>query len=146
MAKPGSGWDLLRQLIGLGLARSSDGNLYPPPMNVVAKTASYTVLPSDPCGTLFTNRGAAGAVTFTLPAVTAVVAGTFYYFCGLVAQDLIVAPPVADTLITFNELDADSVACSTAGGEIGALIKVINDGTSWIAFGETVGVTYTVAD
>jgi hypothetical protein len=63
-----------------------------------------------------------------------------------VAQDLIVAPATADTLITFNELDADSVAMSTAGGEIGALLKVINDGTSWIAIGETVGVTYTVAD
>jgi hypothetical protein len=140
--------DAVRRLKDQGLASTSLNVpvLLPAPFPIVAKTTSYTVLPSDKCGTLFTNRGASGAVTFTLPAVAAVLAGTWYYFCGLVAQDLIVAPPVADTLITFNELDADSIAASTAGGEIGALVKVISDGTSWIAFGEVVGVTYTVAD
>ncbi len=140
--------DAVRRLKDQGLASTSLNSpvLLPAPFPVSAKTASYTILPSDKCGTLFTNRGAAGAVTFTLPAVTAVLPGTWYWFVGLVAQDLIVAPPTADTLITFNELDADSVAASTAGGEIGALIKVVSDGTSWFAFGETVGVTYTVAD
>jgi hypothetical protein len=145
MAKPGSGWDLLRLLIGIGLARSSDGNLYPPPLNVVAKLTSYTIAPSDPCGTLFTNRGAVGAVTFTLPAPTAVAAGTYYDFLGVAGQNILVATAVADTLIAFNDAQADSVAISTAGALIGAHARAICDGTAWAYVGDTVGVTYTAA-
>lgn len=137
-------FDLIRLLISFGLARSSDGKLIPDPMVASAKTTSYTITPADKCGTLFTNRGAAGAVTFTLPAPTAVPAGTWYEFLGHAAQNIIVAAPTADTLVTLNDAAADSIAMQTAGQIIGALLKVRNDGTQWFAVGETVGVTYTV--
>jgi hypothetical protein len=35
--------------------------------SVVIKTANYQILASDGSGTMFTTRGAVGAVTFTLP-------------------------------------------------------------------------------
>lgn len=145
MAKPGSTWDFLRGLIALGLARTSDGNLYPPPLNVVAKTAAYTIVPGDPCGTLFTNRGAVGAVIFTLPDPTAVAAGTWYDFLGVAGQNMSVVTAIADTLIAFNDAAADSVAISTAGALIGAHARAVCDGTQWAFLGDTVGVTYTVA-
>lgn len=137
-------FDIVRLLTSLGLARATDGKLIPGPMNPVAKTTAYTVLPSDPNGTVFTNRGAVASVTFTLPAVTAVAPGTVYWFVGIAAQNMIVAAATADTLVTLNDVAADSIAIQTAGGIIGAAIKVFNDGTQWIALGETVGATYTV--
>ena len=36
---------------------------------VLAKTSAFTVLPEHE-GALFTNRGAGGSVTFTMPTVT----------------------------------------------------------------------------
>jgi hypothetical protein len=137
-------FDAVRLLTSLGLARASDGKLIPGPMNVAAKTAAYTILPSDPNGSLFTNRGAVASVTFTLPAVTAVPSGTFYWFIGIAAQNMIVAAATADTLVTRDDVAADSIAIQTANGIIGSAIKLVNDGTQWIALGETVGATYTV--
>lgn len=137
--------DLDRRLQSLNLARSSDGFLNPSPHTVAAKTANYTILPSDKCGTLFTNRGAAGAVTFTLPAPTAVPAGTWYWFVGIADQNIVVATATADTLVTVNDAATDSLAMSTASQKIGAAMKLVCDGTAWIALGETVGITYTAA-
>lgn len=137
-------FDIVRLLISLGLARASDGKLLPGPMNVAAKTTAYTILPSDPNGSLFTNRGAVASVTFTLPAVTAVPSGTVYWFIGIAAQNMIVAAATADTLVTRDDVAADSIAIQTANGIIGSAIKLVNDGTQWIALGETVGATYTV--
>jgi hypothetical protein len=136
--------DLLRFLKALGMART-DGQLVPAPFNVVAKTANYTILPSDKIGTLFTNRGAAGAVTFTLPGATAVPAGTWYLVLGIAGQNMSVVTATVDTLVVLNDAAADSLTVSTAGQLIGSLMLVINDGTAWIAVGIGVGATYTVA-
>jgi hypothetical protein len=109
------------------------------------KATNYTILAaSDPSGTLFTNRGAAGAVTFTLPAPSAALAQTFYDFVGVANQTFAVAAPSA-VVVTFNNAAATSVTCSTAGAKIGAHIRATCDGTSWHVNGDTVGVTYTVA-
>ncbi len=137
--------DLLRLLNKFGLARSSDGNLIPPPLNPTAKTANYTIKANDLNGTVFTNRGAAGAVTFTLPAPTAVPAGAFYLFLGIADQNIIVQVPSAGTLIALNNAAATSLAAQTASQKIGSLMLFQCDGTSWIATGIGVGCTYTVA-
>jgi hypothetical protein len=138
-------FDIVRLLTSLGLARASDGKLIPDPLNVAAKTANYTILPSDPCGSLFTNRGAAGAVSLTLPGVTAVPSGTWYLVLGIAGQNISVVAGTVDTLVVLNDAAADSLTVSTAGQLIGSLMLLINDGTAWAAIGIGVGATYTVA-
>jgi len=97
--------------------------------NVVAKTASYTVVAADH-GTLFTNRGATGAVTFTLPATASV--GLRYGFYVVADQNVIVASGTADTLVVHNDATADSIAFQTASEKIGGMVEVIGDGTGWL--------------
>lgn len=102
---------------------------------VIAKTADYTVNTHvDRCGTVFTNRGAAGAVNFTLPTVAANQRiGLYYDFMVVVDQTVGIVAPVADTLVAFNDIAADSVAFSTAGQKVGASLRAMWDGTQWSA-------------
>lgn len=117
---------------------------------VVAKTASYTISPAkgDSPGQVFTNAGASGAVTFTLPRATRAMLGTWYDFLGVADQNIIVAAETADTLITKNDAAADSIALQTSGEKIGGFIRVtcIKNGDSyqWLAAGLSVGHTFTV--
>lgn len=117
----------------------------------IAKAASYTVKPPlDSPGTVFTTAGATGAITFTLPTPGPGTRGWWYRFKNLVDQNMIVAAGVADTLICFNDLTADSLAASTSGEKIGAEIEVecveTTPGTfRWTASGVAVAHTYTVA-
>lgn len=113
-----------------------------------AKTGNYTISPAqgvDPCGTIFTNRGAAGAVTFTLPIASTVPAGTWYLFAGVADQNVLVASNPADTLLATNDAAADSVGFSTAMQKIGGLILAINDGTQFAAYVISVGITPAIA-
>lgn len=100
--------------------------------DVVAKTADYTVVTADR-DTIFTNRGAAGAVNFTLPAIAK---GLKYLFYCEAAQDLTITAATADTLVAFNDLAADSVTIdqNTNSKQIGgALMVVANDNASkWL--------------
>lgn len=113
---------------------------------VVAKTADYTINPDrDRCGTTFTNRGASGAVVFTLPAPSSRLTGWWYRFKSHADQDVTVAAGTADTLVVLNDATADSLAASTTSEQIGAEIEAFCDGTSWFASGVAVGHTYTVA-
>lgn len=119
--------DIIKLLIAWGFLDAA-GGLKP---NVLAKTADYTILAaSDPSATLFTNRGAAGTVVFTLPAPTQALAGVFYEFVTIVAQIITVATATADTLIADNDATADSLSTSA---RIGVNLRVRCDGTSWIA-------------
>lgn len=135
------GDDAIKYLISIGFLDTGGGiKAY-----IKAKTADYQIVTvTDPSGTLFTNRGAVGAVTFTLPAVAQGLKGTFYEFRGLANQTFTVAA-AAGTVATFNNAAATSVACSTGGQKIGACIRAFCDGTSWFVEGTTVGVAYTVA-
>lgn len=109
----------------------------------LAKTAAYTIkAPMDSPGTVFTNRGAGGSVTFTLPAPSAAVKGYWYRFIVIAAQALIVATATADTLIGYNDLDLDSIETNT----VGAQVELFCDGTSWIAAAIEKHVTYTLND
>lgn len=96
---------------------------------VTIKTADYTVLEADN-GTLFTNRGAGGAVVFTLPATAK--KGLRYRFYVVADQSVTVTCGTADTGVAFNDAAVDSVAFSTASKKVGASLEVIGDGTSWL--------------
>lgn len=117
----------------------------------VAKTANFTLDPTTTrCGTLFTNRGATGAVTMTLPNLSGAAGGTWdgYWveFQGEADQTFTVSA-AANKAICFNNLTATSLAASTAGQKIGAAIRAIWDAgaAKWILRGVNVGHTYTVA-
>lgn len=97
--------------------------------NIIAKTANYTVLLADN-ETLFTNKGAAGAVTFTLP--TTAIEGLHYGFFVAADNNLIVAGGTADTLIVFNDAAADSIAFQTASEKLGGMFEVFGDGALWM--------------
>ncbi len=96
----------------------------------VARTANYTIgsTATDAFGTIFTNRGAAGAVTFTLPAPTA---GAYYFFAGVVAQNLVITAGSA-IAVTVNNAAATSITYSTANQQIGSFAVAIADGSSWL--------------
>lgn len=90
------------------------------------KTADYTVTAAD-SGTIFHTAGATAAVNFTLPAISA---GPFRFaFLVGADQNLTVTAATADTIITFNDVAADSVAFSTSSEKIGGSIEVFCDGT-----------------
>lgn len=118
---------------------------------IVAKAASYTVVaPNDRPGTVFTNLGATGTVTFTLPVASFATLGVSYRFLGLADQTVTVQPPVSDTAISLNDTAIDSLSFSTGGQKIGACIEatcVQMSSTSfqWLIVGIHVGVTYTIA-
>lgn len=112
----------------------------------VSKTASYTINTHvDRCGTTFNNRGAVGAVTFTLPRPGSAIKGWFYDFLVVADQNVLVATPTADTALVFNDAAADSLAVLTAGQKIGARMRAECDGTAWAIVGIAVGHTYTPA-
>lgn len=126
-------------------------NLYGKYARLVAKIANFTIDPTTTrIGTLFTNRGAAGAITFTLPQLSGSAGGTWdgYWleFAGVADQSITVAC-AAGKAMTFNNVAATSLAMSTGGQKIGGRIKAVWDAgaAKWFLFGVSVGVTYTVA-
>lgn len=97
--------------------------------HIAPKTADYTVREFE-SGTLFTNRGASGAVNFTLPATPK--RGLHYGFYGVVDQNLKVTSGTADTLVVINDATADSISFETASLKIGGMFEVFGDGTGWL--------------
>lgn len=118
---------------------------------IVDKTAAYTVDPTrDTAGTVFTNMGATGSVTFTLPTPSRSLLGTWYEFLGIADQNIVVAPPTADTAIVKNDIAGDSLAVSTAGALIGAsmvalCVRATSTTFAWVIYGNSVNHTFTVA-
>ena len=102
-------------------------------------TATKTMTVQDSGTYLFCAY--AGATTVTLP--TTLLSGWHAWFIQSVDQDLTVAAGAIDTLVTFNDLEADSVAYSTTSNQIGQMIFVICDGVKYHAFDVTKG-TFTV--
>lgn len=118
-------------------------------VHIQAKTADYTVNVYE-SGTLFTTRGASGAVNFTLP--TSATLGLHYGFYAAANQNMTITSGTADTLTVLNDLTADTVAFSTASAKVGNMIEVFGDGTGWLvrisgaqydAAPATAGVTIT---
>lgn len=92
--------------------------------DAVAKTEAYTIKESE-IGTLFTNRGASGSVTFTLPAPKK---GLFFGFTKAVNnQNLVVTTDVAATKIHGL---TQGVTLTNSTSEYGVL-QIYCDGTAW---------------
>ncbi len=98
-------------------------------VDIVPKTANYTVVNAD-SDKLFTNRGASGAVTFTLPANPR--KGLRFGFYVVADQNVTIASGTADTLVVFNDPTADSISFSTSAEKVGAFVEVLGDGTGWL--------------
>lgn len=102
-----------------------------PSRPIEAKTTAYSVaIPGDHSKT-FTNRGATGSVTFTLPAVTTAMSGTWVEFY-VVADQTVVVAGTAGELVTLNDAAANSVALQTSSEKIGGGFRALCDGTSWL--------------
>lgn len=99
---------------------------------ISAETASRTLKKTEN-GKIFTNRGASGAVTLTLPPIADVQAGWNARFIAVAGQNFIVAAPT-NKLTTFNNATATSVTFSTAAEIIGAACEVVFDGTTYLCF------------
>jgi hypothetical protein len=109
--------------------------------NVIAKTGNYTVVPGDE-GAFFTNRGAAGTITFTLPTNSTITSGWWAEFYTVAAQSIAVASDPADTLITHADATSDSI---TTAATIGQHIKVVFDGTGWAVISDPSAATTATA-
>ena len=94
-----------------------------------AVTADRTLVNYE-SGSWFTNRGASGAVVFTLPASPKL--GVWFRFSTVAGQTLTITAGTADTMIVFNDATADSVSFGTSSAKIGAGADVVFDGTGWI--------------
>lgn len=100
---------------------------------VIAKVAAYTCLVSE-SGSIFTTFGATAAVTFTLPAIDAGNGdGWILFFYAGADFALTVAAETVDTLSTYNDATADSVAFQTGSQIMGGAFAVISDGTQVFA-------------
>lgn len=99
---------------------------------VSAKTSAYTLTVEDN-GKVFTNRGAAGSVTFTLPAVSSTFTGFHARFIAVAAQNIVISA-TAGEMVALNDATANSVAFQTASEIIGGGFEVVCDGTSWLVF------------
>lgn len=100
----------------------------------VAKTAAYTLTARDN-GKIFTNRGASGSVTFTLPKISANnrLKGFVAEFFTVAAQAIVIASDPADSLVVHADAAADSI---TTAATIGQHITVVADGTAWLVISD----------
>lgn len=119
---------------------------------IVPKTASFTLDPTTTrVGTIFSNRGAGGAIVMTLPNLTNSQAGStwdgFWVEAQVEADQSLTVAAAAGKAVTFNNAAATSLALSTAGQKIGGVIRAVWSAAlqKWYLRGTTVGHTYTVA-
>lgn len=99
-----------------------------------AKTADYTVTATE-SGTIFHTTGATANVNFTLPAINT--GPWMFTFINGADVNLTVTAAAADTIVTYNDLTADSVAISTSSEKIGGAIEVLCDGSTLFVLGRT---------
>ncbi len=110
------------------------------------KTANYTIVTGDN-GTCFTNKGAAGAVTFTLPLLAANYIFGFYVDA---AQSVTVTTNSGDgaKIIAFNNRAVTNVAITTGGAQIGGALVFLSrpDAAAWYLWNQSAGaVTLTLS-
>lgn len=95
----------------------------------LAKTANYTVVAADN-NRLFTTSGAAGAVTFTLPAIAA---GYAFEFLAIANQNMAVTSAEGSNIVWDNNASASTLTFSTASHIIGGHLFFYTNaaGTKW---------------
>jgi hypothetical protein len=87
---------------------------------VEVKTANYTVVANTDNGKTFTNEGAAGAITFALPAATV---GQWYRFVVKAAQELRIDPNGTETISLASGVQQAAGAYITANA-VGERISI----------------------
>lgn len=95
---------------------------------VTAKTASYSVVATD-FDSIFTNTGAAGAITLTLPSAVAV-EGKWLRVAVLAAQTITLTPATGEKIF----LNGSGVASKYVliAGVIGNYTEIYSDGVDYI--------------
>lgn len=112
---------------------------------IVALTASTTLTNND-LGKTFTNRGASGTVTITLPTPSGDNAGGEIRVRVVANQTVTVNCATNDLLVIVNDAAADSVSFATLNEKIGAGGMFESDGTNWFFSNISAGtVTLTTA-
>lgn len=113
---------------------------------VINATSSLTVVAAD-AGKSFSNVGASGAVTFTLPAAAKCSVGDDFYFMSCADQDFAVASANAGELITFNDVAANSVTLSTSSEKAGGafIVTCVSDAKFHVTMLVQENQTVTVA-
>ena len=94
-----------------------------------AGSGAITVTEAD-SGTLWLVKGSDQAITFTTPATAE--KGLWYGFYNAVDQNLTVTAGTADTMVTLNDIAADSVSFSTSSEKIGGMFELFGDGALWL--------------
>ena len=92
--------------------------------------ASDATLTVGESGSMITTEGANANVNLTLPAV-AVSTGVHYWFVNAENYNFTITGPT-DTLVTFNDDAADTVAFSTTNEKVGGGAFVYCDGSKWM--------------
>lgn len=94
---------------------------------VISLTATTYTLVAAQSGSIIHNAAMTAGTTLTLPAIST---GPYYFkIIQGAAYAITVTSVVADTIITFNDVAADSVTFSTSNEIIGGHFEVICDGT-----------------
>lgn len=88
-----------------------------------------TTVTRNQSGTIFTTEAATEAeIIFTLPAANT--GPWLFWFFNAEDIDMKVTAETADTMVTFNDLEADSVSFETASMQIGGAFMVFSAGGS----------------
>lgn len=105
---------------------------------VVALAAS-TTLTNEDLGKLFTNRGASGAVTITLPTPSSDNAGGHVQVRVVADQNVTVNCSTNGKIVLINDAAGNSVAWSTSSEKIGGGGLFESDGTNWFFIPQNAG-------
>lgn len=94
----------------------------------VTTVVDYTVN-ANQSGTIFVNTAATEAeIKFTLPAIST--GPWIFLFLAVADVTLTVAAATADTLLAFNDAEADNIAFETSGEKMGGAVLAWCDGTT----------------
>ena len=94
----------------------------------VTSVVDLTVTSSQ-SGTWFVNTAATEAeINFTLPAIAD--GPWIFFFCAVADVSLKVTAATADTLLAFNDAEADSVSLETSSEKMGGILMAWCDGTT----------------
>lgn len=104
----------------------------------ITKTAGGTIqIVNDEAGSLIVAAGPAATI-FRLPPINSIDQDYRFTFYNLVGQNMTIVPPLTTgitngilTLITFNNLAANSLSFSTAGNLIGACVTARSINGRW---------------
>lgn len=116
----------------MGKALAVDGNNFAANFQWKPKFVTVvvdTTVTANQSGTWFLNTAATeAAIVFTLPAIST--GPWIFFFCAVADVTLTVSAATADTLLAFNDAEADSVSFSTASEKMGGILMAWCDGTT----------------